>query len=428
MPILRDLSLIWSMVHVVVLFLMLFRSKFPRKKTVILSSVGMGLLMAGNILGLCLLGVEMIGKLMLFTCSIPSFIFFYILSQDRNFAYLFTFCLADTACLWILCLTNILDTFLGGGQFIVMFALRLVLFPLLEWLTYKYLRDFYHRLQQIVKKGWGSYASMTMLYYLLLWLMAEYPSHITHRPEIVPALLVVLLLMVFSYIVMFLSLSRQYRLYETEKSQQVLRERNLALEAQLENQQYVRRLKHDMRGHLITMQGLFAAGEVQKGVAYLDRLTESVEEGLRTVCQNPYVNALLSHYLRRFEEEGVSLLTEVRIGEEPIPYVAVCSILSNALQNALDELQHIPKEEREASVQLRYGKDYLLIRVKNRCRAELSLTKGTLPKSDKRGKEHGYGLRSIKETAEGLGGDMLCYTEQGLFILDVTLRRDMQLP
>ncbi len=425
MTVLRDISLFWSMFHVVALFLMLFRSKFSRKKTVILSSVGMGVLMVGNMLGLVFLGVETMGKLLLFTCSIPSFLFFYILSSDRDLSYLFTFCFADTVCLWILCLTNILDT-LFGGKFIVMFVLRLLLFPLLEFLTYKYLRGFYHRLQKLIKKGWGAYACLTMLYYLLLWLLTEYPSHIEHRPEIIPTLSVVLILMVFSYIVMFLSLNRQYLLYEREKTEQLLRERNLSLEAQLENQQYVRKLKHDMRGHLITVQGLMNAGKTDKALEYLDKLTESSEEGLRSVCKNPYVNALLSHYIRRFEAEGARLTTDIRIGEEAIPYLGICSILSNGLSNMSEELRLLRQEEREASVTMQYRKDFLILRMKNRCRKTVHVRRGELPKTQKKGREHGHGLLSIRETAESLGGDMLCYTEQDCFIVDVAIRYDTQ--
>ena len=35
---------------------------------------------------------------------------------------------------------------------------------------------------------------------------------------------------------------------------------------------------------------------------------------------------------------------------------------------------------------------------------------------------HGYGLITIQEDALRLGGDMLCYTEDGSFVLDVMVR------
>ena len=44
-----------------------------------------------------------------------------------------------------------------------------------------------------------------------------------------------------------------------------------------------------------------------------------------------------------------------------------------------------------------------------------------LPETDKEGQGHGYGLHSIKEDVERLSGDMVCYTENGCFILDVMI-------
>lgn len=35
MIILRDLSIFWAMIHVIFLFLMLFRSRFTRKRTIV---------------------------------------------------------------------------------------------------------------------------------------------------------------------------------------------------------------------------------------------------------------------------------------------------------------------------------------------------------------------------------------------------------
>lgn len=43
--ILRDLSAFWSMFHVIFLFIMLFRSRYTKRKTLLLAGTCMGLLM-----------------------------------------------------------------------------------------------------------------------------------------------------------------------------------------------------------------------------------------------------------------------------------------------------------------------------------------------------------------------------------------------
>ena len=97
----------------------------------------------------------------------------------------------------------------------------------------------------------------------------------------------------------------------------------------------------------------------------------------------------------------------------------LCRILANGLENAYDALEALKVQEREISVQMKYSRGYLVIRMRNRCQEDLRVEKGEVPRSSKEGTEHGFGLATIKEAAERLGGDMLCYTENHNFVLDV---------
>lgn len=76
MTILRDLSVLWSLFHNLILFILLYCSRYPRKKTYILTVIFMTPLVALNVAGLVLYGIELIGKVFLLTCTLPSFVFF----------------------------------------------------------------------------------------------------------------------------------------------------------------------------------------------------------------------------------------------------------------------------------------------------------------------------------------------------------------
>ncbi len=197
------------MFHVVFMFLMLFQSRFERKKTVWVAGVVMGILMTLNGIGLVVYGFDALSKVFLFTCSIPSFIFFYIMSADKRFKFLLSFCMADTACLWIMAVTNLLDCYLGGGRYVLMFVSRLLAYPLIEYLVWRYLRKPYRELQEAVEKGWGIFAGMTMLYYVLLVVVVQFPTNIAERPEDTLLCVLVLALMLFNYATIFTSLYRQ---------------------------------------------------------------------------------------------------------------------------------------------------------------------------------------------------------------------------
>lgn len=416
---LRDISIFWAMFHVIILFLMLFRSRFTRKKTIVAAGIGMGFLMAANGAGLLVFGFDALSKAFLFTCSIPSFLLFYVLSADKRFKFLLSFCLADTVCLWVMAVTNLLDFYLGGGKFVLMFVSRLAVFPLLEYLAWRYLRKPYLELQKEVEKGWGTFAGMTMLYYLLLVVAVQFPTNIVNRPEDTFLCVLILILMLFNYGTIFMALYRQLLLYRKQQGERILLEQKNTLEAQLDSQQNLRKMKHDMKGYTATLSGLLMEGKIDEALKYLKGVEVQMDTLSGQFCANPYINAVFVHFAGKLEEMGAEFRNDIQIGEEELPYMELCQILSNGLENACDALKGLKKEERRVSVHIRYNRNYLLIRLRNKCRDDLYVAQGELPTTDKKGQNHGFGLVTIKEAAERLDGQIFCYTEDGDFILDV---------
>ena len=421
MTILRDISIYWAMFHVIILFLMLFRSRFTRKKTIVAAGIGMGLLMVANGAGLIVFGIEALSKVFLFTCSIPSFIFFYVMSADKWFRFLLSFCLADTTCLWLMAVTNLLDFYLGGGKYVLMLISRLIAFPLLEYLAWRYLRKPYLELQDAVKKGWAVFAGMTALYYILLVAVVQFPTNIIYRPEDTFLCVLVLILMLFNYATIFSALYRQLLLYRKQQSERILQEQKNTLEAQLDSQLNIRKMKHDIKGYTATLSGLLAARKMDEALTYLKGVEAEMDTLTGQFCANPYINAVVVHYFGKFEDMGAECRVDIQVGEEELPYMDLCQILSNGLENACDALKGLEKEKRKVSVQMRYNRNYLLIRIRNKCRDDLYVEQGEIPATDKAGQDHGFGLATVKEAAERLDGESFCYTEDGYFILDVML-------
>ena len=419
MTLLQDISIFWAMLHVIFLFLMLFRSRFTPKKTIAAVGIGMGLLMVVNGAGLIVFGLNALSKAFLFTCSIPSFILLYVMSADKRFKFLLSFCLADTVCLWVMAVTNLLDHYLGGGRYVLMFISRLIAFPLLEYLMWRYLRKPYLELQNTVKKGWAVFAGMTALYYILLVVVVQFPTNIVNRPEDTFLCVLILVLMLFIYGTIFTALYRQLLLYRKQEGERILLEQKNVLQAQLESQQNLRKMKHDMKGYMATLSGLLTEGEVDEALRYLKGVEAQTDASLKSYCSNPYINAVFIHFTGKFEKMGAVFKYDIQIGEEEPSYMELCQILSNGLENACDALKGLEKEKRRIFVHMRYNRNYLLIRIRNRCRDDLYVEQGKLPATDKEGLDHGFGLATIKETAERLGGESFCYTEDGDFILDV---------
>ncbi|MBP3703516.1 MAG: GHKL domain-containing protein [Lachnospiraceae bacterium] len=419
MTVFRDLSLLWSLFHILILFMLLYRSRYGRRKTFFLTGIAMGPLIFLNVAGVIFYGTEIMGKAFILTCTLPSLLFFWFVSKDKKGRFFFTFCVADTVALWIIAVTNLMDFYLGGEQCILMFIGRLLLFPLVEWFAVRHLRKPYLELQESVAEGWGIFAGMMGIYYILLAIKASFPVMITDRPQELPAFLLILLLMPMTYATIFSALYRQLLLYRKQQSERVLSQQKYSLEMQLDSQQQLRKMKHDMKGHTVTLAGLLAAGKLKEAQEYLKGVETEVSTVSGQFCANPYLNAVLIQYSAKLKELGAEYNMNIQVGEEELPYMELCQILSNGLENAYDALKGLAIEKREVSVQMKYSRDYLLIRIRNRCRDDLHVERGTIPVTDKEGQDHGFGLATIQEAAQRLDGEMFCYTDDGSFVLDV---------
>lgn len=426
MTVFRDLSVLWSLFHVLILFMLLYRSRYGKRKTFFLTGITMGPLILLNVAGVIILGTEIMGKVFILTCTLPSLLFFWFVSKDKRGRFFFTFCLTDTVALWILVLTNVLDFYFGGNRYILMFTGRLFLFPLVEWWAVRRLRKPYLELQESVAEGWGIFAGMMALYYVLLAVKSFFPVNIVARPRELPAFILVLVLMPMTYATIFSALYRQLLLYRKQQSERVLSEQKHSLEEQLENQQRIRKMKHDMKGHTVMLTGLLAAGKVKEAQEYLKGMEAEMSSLSGQYCANPYLNAVLNQYSGKLEELGAEYSMNIQVGEEDLPYMELCQILSNGLENACDALKGLTEEKREVSVQMKRNRNYLLIRIRNRCRDGLHVEKGTVPATDKEGHDHGFGLATVQEAAKRLDGEMFCYTDSGNFVLDVMMRAKWQ--
>ncbi len=422
MEVLRELSLLWSLFHILILFMLLYRSRYSRRKTILLTGIAMTPVILLNLAGVAIYGAVFMGKIFILTCTLPSVLFFWFISEDKKGRFFFTFCLADTLALWIIALTNVLDFYFGGEKCILMLIGRILLFPLVEWVAIRYLRKPYLELQKSVASGWGIFAGMTALYYVLLAVFPNFPVIITARPQELPTFVLIMVLMPMTYAVIFSALYRQLLLYRRQQEERILQEQKNALEVQLENQQRIRRMKHDMKGYAATLSGLLASGKIEEAQEYLKDVRTEMDKSLGQFCANPYINAVFVHYVQKFQELGAECRMEIQIGDEALPYMDLCQILSNGLENAYDALKGIPMEGKEVSVKMRYNREYLIIRIKNRCQEEMHVDKGKIPGTTKEGEEHGFGLLTVQEAAKRLGGEMFCYTEDGSFVLDVLVK------
>lgn len=102
----------------------------------------------------------------------------------------------------------------------------------------------------------------------------------------------------------------------------------------------------------------------------------------------------------------------------------VSALFGNAMDNAIEAVWRLEDpDQRIINLSVSQKKGFLRIRVENRCIPDLVVKKGLPATSKEDTGLHGYGLKSIKATAEKYGGSVTCSAEDGWFTLGILIPR-----
>lgn len=106
-----------------------------------------------------------------------------------------------------------------------------------------------------------------------------------------------------------------------------------------------------------------------------------------------------------------------------IHVVDLCTIFGNALDNAIECVSMISEEEKRLiHFSVSKMKGFIFIQIENYCENELKIGKNKLPVTSKENsKEHGYGMKSIRQTVEKYGGSMEYYLRENWFELVIII-------
>lgn len=184
----------------------------------------------------------------------------------------------------------------------------------------------------------------------------------------------------------------------------------------------INRKCHDLRHQL---RGLYEIGDEEERSRYLKEMEEAVmiydtavktgNAALDTVLME---KGLLCHnqgiYWTCMADDG-ELLNFIEAGD-------IYAMFGNAIDNAIAAVMKIQdKEKRVISARVFHQQNALMIQVQNYYEGKLEFTDG-LPKTTEADKYfHGYGMKSLRYTAEKYNGTMVVTTEKQIFTVNILL-------
>lgn len=186
------------------------------------------------------------------------------------------------------------------------------------------------------------------------------------------------------------------------------------LELRQEHDKAIGRLRHDLKNHMLTLQGLLMRGEVEHAIEYTERFLEaSVQRELRIRTGRTILDALISDKMGRAVEQGiaVNVIMDFKAGKF-IEDFDLCMLMGNALDNAVEACLRMPQDaDRFIDVKNTVSANRMIISITNSCK-QLPQRSGTVfvtTKANRR--EHGYGLRTIGNVLKKYGGELQIDTD-----------------
>ncbi len=218
---------------------------------------------------------------------------------------------------------------------------------------------------------------------------------------------------------------------ETQKQADFQRERDMLntqfRQAQIELEslrkvhQNAAAYRHDMRHHLALLQGLASKGLTNEIKEYL-QTAKSDMDSITPIryCENETVNLIISSFASKAKQSKIILTVDVKLPDLlPFSDTELCSLLSNALENAIHACKNIEyKNKRYIKLRMYSKNNKLCIDIRNSYQTQPIFHQG-LPVSKEQG--HGYGTKSMAHIVEKHGGVYQFSFKDGLFVFQATV-------
>ncbi len=337
---------------------------------------------------------------------------------------LFVFSYALTGALIITSLNNFIETWLGldgggglpyqGVTLPLLLLFTAILLPVLSFMLSRYYQPIEASFQQ---KENVYLSALSMILFIVMYSGLTYIDYVTTLNTMTLFLFAALLAAVFIlYAICFKLLETAYEKLLTQQKYDEAQRLLALVEMQYlrfaDNMELTRRMRHDLRHHIVTLQGFLKSGTTEQAEQYLSQVLKITEEHeIAKVCGNTVVNLVVSYYRAQAEERGIQLTVRVAVPDElSILDADLSVVLSNLLENAVRAAEQCGEGERFIRLNMICSGQMLVVAIDNSFSGQLKMDGGKYLSS----KENhiGYGLQSVEAITEKYDGGVE-FTHEG---------------
>lgn len=207
---------------------------------------------------------------------------------------------------------------------------------------------------------------------------------------------------------------------ENQQYKNMIKIQKKEIEERILSDERVRRVRHDMRAHLVAIEKLASEGMNKELKEYVARLkSESSIFKMESFTGNVAVDAVVRDCIEKANKKGIEIVWHGKLTELSIDTYDLCVIISNLLNNAEEACVRLEENERKVSAELYNMGKRFLFRVNNPVEWDLVIENGKLmtTKADK--KNHGIGIQNVNQIVESYNGSVEYLCENGVFSVEV---------
>jgi len=168
-----------------------------------------------------------------------------------------------------------------------------------------------------------------------------------------------------------------------------------------------RLMSHDFRHNIEMIHTLFSAGKDSELRAYLSELSSNKPAILTLDTGNVMLDAILTSKKAEAVSNHIEFNLKMDIPQGlPDMSIEICTLLGNALDNAIEACARSPEKYKFITIEIRATMTQFLCRIVNTIGAKPEHNGMFLATSKPDKINHGIGLRSMKQTCDNLGGNL----------------------
>lgn len=188
----------------------------------------------------------------------------------------------------------------------------------------------------------------------------------------------------------------------------------------VEKNRSLREYRHDYRNNLFALNALLNENKVETAKEYISGMSDSLAATYsRFMTGNFLADAILTDKAVAAEKRGIKLDFEGRIPQNSIANIDLCTIFSNAIDNAIRGAGGCT--DAEISVSANEDAERLILTVKNTVLNKVEIKDNAIKTTKSDRENHGFGLNAIKKTAQKYGGFVVLNCDENWFTLKTVL-------